>query len=265
MPRVSRPLTLKRRIFVWLAVQAGYVALRLLAATWRHAGDFAEIDAMLARGERWAGAFWHNRILCFVAGMRGRKISVLISRHSDGEIIARLAEKLGYGAPRGSSTRGGVAGLKALVEAAGGGDIGVTPDGPRGPRYSVAPGIVLAALATGRKVLLATCAADRAWRLRSWDAFVIPKPFARITFRFDFLPVVEGDLDDAAREALRLRIGERLRRATAELEDAVEGRHDPLLERDPGPASAGEREKKKRVRRPARARALALLGAALGS
>jgi len=109
-------------------------------------------------------------------------IVVLISEHGDGEIAARAAESMGYRTIRGSTRRGAGRALLSLArEVEGGAHVAVTPDGPRGPAESFAPGALIAAQRSGAPIVLLRAVVDRAWRLRSWDRFIIPKPFARVT------------------------------------------------------------------------------------
>jgi lysophospholipid acyltransferase (LPLAT)-like uncharacterized protein len=124
---------------------------------------------------------------------RGEGIVVLISTHADGEIIARIAASLGYGTARGSSSRGATRALVDLSRAVDSGrNVAVTPDGPRGPRHAFAPGALVVAQRSGVPVVCARALTSRAWHLRSWDRFVIPKPFARVTVRYGTPQVIGG-------------------------------------------------------------------------
>ena len=153
-----------------------------------------EIRRREAAGEHFLLAFWHRHLLLMPYGYRGGKISVLISSSRDGELIARTVARLGIDASRGSTTRGGAAGLRELLRKAKQGfDIAFTPDGPKGPRGKVQPGTLLAAAATGFPIVPVGLAASRAEILRSWDRFVVPWPFSRVVFVFgDPLDVVRG-------------------------------------------------------------------------
>ena len=107
----------------------------------------------------------------------------MISEHRDGEAITRTVQYLGINSLRGSSTRGGVKALiGAIKELKAGNDIAITPDGPKGPRHSVADGIVLIAQKTNTKILFLNVKVDNYWQFKSWDKFVIPKPFSKIDF-----------------------------------------------------------------------------------
>ncbi|HEX5758848.1 MAG TPA: lysophospholipid acyltransferase family protein [Thermoanaerobaculia bacterium] len=134
-------------------------------------------------GERFILAFWHRHLLLMPYVYRGRRISVLVSASRDGELIARTVGRLGIDSSRGSTSRAGAAGLRALLRKARAGyDLAFTPDGPRGPAGIVQPGVVLAAAATGFPIQPVAYAATRCRRLASWDRFVVPLPPATVHF-----------------------------------------------------------------------------------
>lgn len=140
--------------------------------------------------------FWHGQLLPLVHYHRHEGIVVLVSEHEDGEYITRVIERNGFGAVRGSSTRGGSKGLKGLVRAARQGhDLGVTPDGPRGPRGEFKPGALLAAQMADLPVIPISVRASSGWRFRSWDGFLVPKPLARITIEYHEPRWVPRDAD----------------------------------------------------------------------
>lgn len=176
----------RRRWRVAVISALGAMILRLLGMTWRvrREGE-TPFDTMVARGEPFIVVFWHGEILPVAWTHRHRGLATLISRHADGEVIARIAEGLGFRTVRGSSTRGGV---RALLETAQrvneGLTIGFTPDGPRGPRHVFAPGALIVAHRTGRPIVALRATASRAWHVRSWDRHLIPKPFATVTVRY---------------------------------------------------------------------------------
>jgi lysophospholipid acyltransferase (LPLAT)-like uncharacterized protein len=129
--------------------------------------------------------FWHGHLLPLVHYQRHEGIVVLVSEHSDGEIIARILHRSGFGTARGSSTRGGARGLRELVRAGREGrDLAVTPDGPRGPRHQVKAGALAAAQMTGFPLLPLAVRVSSAWRLDSWDHFLIPKPFSKVRIEY---------------------------------------------------------------------------------
>jgi hypothetical protein len=153
--------------------------------------------------KRFILAFWHRHLLLMPYAYRGRRISVLVSQSRDGELIARTVARLGIDSSRGSSSRGGMAGMRTLLrKAADGWDIAFTPDGPRGPLREVQPGVILAAAATGLPIQPVAIAASRAKLLRSWDRFMVPLPFSKVHFVYGEPLLVErrGNLEQAAAE-----------------------------------------------------------------
>lgn len=198
----------RQRLKVALATALGGGILRLLAHTWRVSRDG---EAALARLRDARAPFviilWHGELLPILWAHRDEGVSVLISTHADGEIIARICESLGCRTVRGSSSRGGARALLELVrELEHGHEVAITPDGPRGPRRTFAPGAVVAAMRAGVPVIAFGARVDRAWRLKSWDRFVIPKPFARITMRYsDAAHVSASTPRDAELEVPRFR------------------------------------------------------------
>jgi len=165
-----------------LTVAAGTAALRALASTWRiriRNGDV--VTSLRAQQQPFIFAFWHGQLLPLLWVHRGEGVRVVISAHRDGEIVARVAENLGHQTIRGSSSRGAARALLGIVrELETGVEVAVTPDGPRGPARKFASGALVAAQRVGAPIIGIGVSASRAWRLRSWDRFMIPKPFARV-------------------------------------------------------------------------------------
>jgi lysophospholipid acyltransferase (LPLAT)-like uncharacterized protein len=168
----------------WLGPAAvlGTWLMRLCAATWRYdIADRPEYTAAADRGERFVFAFWHSAMLAGAELHRGEGVAVLVSQHRDGELITRLIQRLGYVAARGSSTRGGDAGVRELLAwAEQGRHLALTPDGPRGPAERMKDGVYYVAVRTGRRVVPIGFGVHPAWVLRSWDGFRVPRPFARV-------------------------------------------------------------------------------------
>lgn len=160
--------------------------LLLLARTWRvRARGWNATRAYIESGKPLVMITWHGRMMVPVVHSRGRRIAAMISQHSDGEIVARLVQKLGYDTVRGSSTRGGTAAaLEMLERVKNGQTAAMICDGPRGPIYKMKPGAPFLALQAKAAVIPTTFAAERAWILGSWDRFQIPKPFARVHLLF---------------------------------------------------------------------------------
>ncbi|WP_418184936.1 lysophospholipid acyltransferase family protein [Aliarcobacter vitoriensis] len=126
-------------------------------------------------------------------------VKAMISENRDGEIIAKLVENFGIGSVRGSSSKGAAkVFLSALRELKDGNDVAITPDGPRGPRYSVADGIVTISQKSGKDIRCFNAVPTKYWQFKSWDKFVLPKPFGRIDFYISEPFSVQGlELEDA--------------------------------------------------------------------
>jgi len=158
---------------------AGYITIALIGRTirWRSEGD-AHLDEIYATGHRAIFTFWHGRIFPATYYWRRRGIVVMTSMNLDGEAIAQCIQRFGYGAARGSSSRGGFRALAQLVrDIRHGKDAAFTIDGPRGPRYVAKQGPVLLAFKTGAAVFCFHIAMKRKIQLKSWDEFQIPLPF----------------------------------------------------------------------------------------
>jgi lysophospholipid acyltransferase (LPLAT)-like uncharacterized protein len=183
----------------------GGVVIRLLAMTWRMRTSGGEIvTGLRAAKQPIVFALWHGHMLPGLWQHRGEGVAVLISEHRDGEIIAGIASGLGFRTVRGSTYRGADRALVGLVrELRAGHDVAVTPDGPRGPAGHFAPGALVAAQRASAPIVSVAAAATRAWHLRSWDGFMIPKPFARVTVAYGTARVQGETARDAAAEAPR--------------------------------------------------------------
>ena len=146
--------------------------------------------------------FWHERIFLTTYWWRNRRIAVLTSKSFDGEYIARFIQRFGYGAVRGSSTRGGVGAVVEMVRLMRHGcTTAFTIDGPKGPPRVAKMGAVLLAKKSGHPILPVTMALERRWLAPTWDSFQVPKPFSRACV-FVAEPIyVPGDADEALLEA----------------------------------------------------------------
>jgi lysophospholipid acyltransferase (LPLAT)-like uncharacterized protein len=169
------------------AVIGGTAVLRMLAATWRVRRIVHDREVIPGLGDRRPRiyAFWHSQMLPALASHRNSGIAVLISEHRDGELIAQVAARFGVLAIRGSTSRGAAGALRAMERAlADGVSVAVTPDGPRGPAEVFAPGTLIAAQRSSVPIVLGAVLPTRAWRLKSWDRFIIPKPFAELVVAY---------------------------------------------------------------------------------
>jgi lysophospholipid acyltransferase (LPLAT)-like uncharacterized protein len=195
-----------KRLQVGAIAALGYPLIALLGRTlrWRVEG-LDHLDAIAASGRQPVMAFWHGRILTATYFFRGRGIVVITSDNFDGEWIARIITRFGYGTARGSTTRGSRKAMLQLVrEMAGGRAAGFTLDGPRGPARVAQPGAVWLAGATGNPLLPFHLEASSAWTLGSWDRTQIPKPFATVSLVVgEPIDVPRHASDDALEEARR--------------------------------------------------------------
>jgi lysophospholipid acyltransferase (LPLAT)-like uncharacterized protein len=171
----------------------------------------ADLAVITARERPTIFVLWHNRLFVTPDIVRrfrgGQPISALISASKDGSWLAALFAAVGMGAVRGSSSRQGREAATALVETIQDGrDVGITPDGPRGPAYAMKPGALVVGRRTKALFVLVGMDFDSAWRVNSWDGFYLPRPFSRIHMRFELVDV--SDLEDTD-EAIAL-LGKRL-------------------------------------------------------
>jgi hypothetical protein len=159
----------------------GYWTIRLIGASLRWEAIEAEsLDSIRAAGRQLILTSWHGRIFTSTYYWRGRGIVVMTSQNRDGDYIARVIERFGYKAARGSSSRGSVgATVECLRAMKNGKDMGLTIDGPRGPRYVAKPGAAYMARKSGNPVVPFNISTEYKWVMRSWDHFQIPRPFSR--------------------------------------------------------------------------------------
>ncbi|MGH7525213.1 MAG: lysophospholipid acyltransferase family protein [Gemmatimonadales bacterium] len=185
-------------------------ALRLLAATWR---------LRTVHEERWRPLYearrshvfllWHEALLPLLWQHRKQSVAIVVSEAREGQYLADFAISLGYRTVRGSSTRNAARALLGAVrELRAGNAVAFTPDGPRGPRRELKPGVVAAAQRGAGVIVPIHAESDRAWRLSSWDRFMIPKPAARVTISygrpFEVGPGEEGLAEGLAEAIARL-------------------------------------------------------------
>lgn len=168
------------------ALLLGRGLLNLLGRTWRiRVVNGEAVSGLRARKEGFVFSLWHGQLLPLLWFHQNEGVTVLISEHRDGELVARAAASLGFGLIRGSTTRSADRALIAIGrEIKAGREVAITPDGPRGPARKFAPGALVAAQRADSFILPTVAVADRAWYLRSWDRFMIPRPFARVTIAY---------------------------------------------------------------------------------
>ena len=181
-------------------VRLGVPLVRTLGRSWRiRVVNDAGVVALRRAKDPMVFALWHGDMLPLLYQHRDEGVSVLISEHRDGELIARVAVSLGFRTVRGSTSRGAsraLVGLSRELEA--GRDVAITPDGPRGPARSFAPGALIAAQRAGAPIIAVGVSVRKAWRLRTWDRFLIPKAFARVSIAYSDPMQVESTSPRAA-------------------------------------------------------------------
>jgi len=190
----------------------------LIFATSRMDVEGEEEARPLLSSRRFIAAFWHSRILGLSYRYQGWNAIALVSRSEDGEIIAQTVRRQGYETIRGSSSRGGLRALSRLIKLLRRSPRPaiIIPDGPRGPRFKVQPGIVLLASKTGYPILPLTYSARRIKVFASWDRFILPAPFNRCRIVFGSPIHVPANADPAALERRRAELETELNRITRE-------------------------------------------------
>ena len=185
--------------------------LQVLARTLRYEMD----DRAGVVGARTTGnyiaALWHNRLLLISFVLKKffpeRPGAGLISASRDGEMIADVTRRFGFDVVRGSSSRMGASALRELGDVlASGRDVLITPDGPRGPAYQLGPGIIFLAQKTGAPVVPVNMEYSSCWRVKSWDRFVIPKPFSKVRVIIGPPQQIGSTSSDEEFESERLRL-----------------------------------------------------------
>jgi lysophospholipid acyltransferase (LPLAT)-like uncharacterized protein len=161
--------------------------------------------------ENHIGALWHNRLLIFPLVLRrffpNRHGAALISASHDGDLLTDAVHRFGFDVVRGSSSRLGASAIFQLSDVlASGGDVVITPDGPRGPAYELGLGIIFLAQKTGAAVLPVNMEYSSCWRIKSWDRFIVPRPFAKVRVIIGLPHHVRSTSTSEEFEAERLRL-----------------------------------------------------------
>lgn len=206
-----------------VAPPVAHVYIRALHATMRIEVRNAEVLAA-ARNDpgRYILCFWHSRFVLMPYCYPGPRIVVLSSNHRDAEALVRILRKFGIEQARGSSTAGGATGMRQILrKVAEGCDVGLTPDGPKGPRRRVQPGVVAVARFTGLPIIPVTFSAAPARRLRTWDGTLLPKFFSRGIFIYGDPIRVPRDATEPVQEEKRLLLEAALDRITDAADDAM--------------------------------------------
>jgi hypothetical protein len=196
----TRKFSWREKFLLWLISWAGYLAIALIGPTLRYCVSWEEEpaspDTIFEKPVIYS--FWHRAVFPATWMWRKQKIAVMVSRSFDGEYIARIIERFGFGAVRGSSSRGGATALLGMKNVLDQGEsVAFTIDGPRGPKYVAKPGPVRLSKVSGVPMGTFYVALSSAWVLKTWDDFMIPKPFSRALVRLSRKTVVPADADDA--------------------------------------------------------------------
>ena len=220
------------------ALVAGYIRLVHATSRWTMLGE-EHVRACRAENAPFLFCFWHGRMAMLPPAWPDRRpVRMLISRHADGLLIAEVIRRFGIGTVAGSSTKGRVAAVREILrQIESGVCIGITPDGPRGPRMRAQPGAIALAKRSGAPILPAAYSVRRRKVLGSWDHFIVPWPFNKGVYVWGEPLRVPADAGPAEEEALRVELEARLNAATAQA-DALCG-HDAVAPAAPRPVGAG--------------------------
>jgi lysophospholipid acyltransferase (LPLAT)-like uncharacterized protein len=207
-----------------MAAWAGSWALRSWVATLRF--DYRplgkDFNPKTVQGpQRYIYAFWHEALLVPARIYGHPSVRILISGHADGQLIAEMTERLGYQSVRGSSTRGGSEAMREMFKLSSSSHFVVTPDGPRGPRRKVQKGVIYLAARTGLPIIPIGFGFDDPWRAKSWDQFILPRPFRRgVAITTDTIHVPQ-EADHGTLEQYRLQLQAHLDELTEMAESMV--------------------------------------------
>ncbi|MEQ8319391.1 MAG: lysophospholipid acyltransferase family protein [Rhodospirillales bacterium] len=198
-----------RRAVCWLGAQ--YIRLVWATSRWELIGK-EHFDALYDNDQPAILSFWHGRLLMApYTWQKPRPFKMLISGHRDGELIANTVSHLGISCIRGSSSRGGAGAIRALIKTLKAGEwVGITPDGPRGPRMRVSDGVINLAKLSGVPILPVTYGIRRGRVLQTWDRFLAAYPFSSGVLIWGEPLSVPGDADDARLQALGAELENRL-------------------------------------------------------
>ena len=206
----------KKKLVSWFGPWLAFWIIKLLGRTMRLVEIHPEIPrSFWEKGIPAIGALWHGRLLMMPIIYKGKKLSFLVSPHRDGQVIGKALKRFGFHAILGSTTRKGFSGFKQMVKAHGS-DIGIVPDGPRGPRQKVQIGVIELARLTGRPIVPITFNASKRKILNTWDRFLLPYPFSRGVFIWGEPIVVDPNGNRAHLEERRLLLERKLNELTEE-------------------------------------------------
>jgi lysophospholipid acyltransferase (LPLAT)-like uncharacterized protein len=202
----------------------GYWLVRALLATvpskyWRTGRDFRPV--ILDHRQRYIYVMWHEYLFVPLITFAHSRVRLLVSKHSDGQIVAEMCKHLRMGTVCGSTNKGGVEAVRQLLKPSRYRYLAVVPDGPRGPRRKVQPGVIYLAARLGWPIVPVGIGYYNPWRLRSWDRLAIPKPYHRAAVVSSEALVVPANLDRDGLELYRRKLEDQLNILTAQAEEAA--------------------------------------------
>jgi len=202
----------------WMLIHATRLTMRLTRVNAR------VVEQLRDAGRPYVHAFWHGQLFLMPFSYLGPRIAIMISAHSDGELIARTMKLFGHGWIKGSTTSGAAGALRGAVRALRAGtDVGFTPDGPRGPRHQAQMGAIQAARLAGAPIVPVAFAASARKVMGSWDRFEVPMPFSRGAFVYGEPIEIPAAADAEQMEQARRLLEDSLNVLTARAELAVSG------------------------------------------
>jgi len=176
--------TLVQRIILLMVPIIGPPLIWLYGKTWRvYWTGLENLDRAHKISDKVIYVFWHSRLLGLTYTHRSRQVGIMVSKSFDGEWISRIVKNMGYHPIRGSSTRDGASAMIHMIAESQSRDLAITVDGPRGPAEKAKSGAFLLAAACRMPLVPITIVADKAWRLNTWDRFIIPAPFTGVTVK----------------------------------------------------------------------------------
>ncbi|OQY26854.1 MAG: hypothetical protein B6244_12295 [Candidatus Cloacimonetes bacterium 4572_55] len=220
---MKAPLSISEKVLLFGVEHLGALLIRLLGASWRVRLINRDLEQNLkSQHSAVILAFWHSQMLIPTYTQRQRDTRIMISQSKDGEYIARTVQRLGFTPVRGSTSRRGAQALAEMVrQGRAGYDLGITPDGPRGPRYQARIGAAILARDSGLPVIPCGVTAKKRIELNTWDRFAIPYPFTTAVVRYNPPIYVSPDADRKELEKKRLEIEKALILAQQQAEKDV--------------------------------------------
>ncbi|HVK17493.1 MAG TPA: lysophospholipid acyltransferase family protein [Fimbriiglobus sp.] len=207
----------------WLATRSTRALIKTLRHEYRPLGPVVAPADRVPPGTRYIYCIWHEYLLLPTAKYGHPELSVLISKHADGQLLGSLIQAMGMGMVLGSTNRGGIEAVRQLVNGEGARrHLVITPDGPRGPRRVLQPGIVYVASRTGMQIAPIAVGYDRPWRAGSWDRFAVPRPRSRVRLVTDQPITVPPGVRSDELERYRLLVQAEMDRLTIAAEQWAE-------------------------------------------